>query len=733
MNLFAALFVFFVGPITVCCSTASKRRVTLIECPSDDLLAMVDLAKVADLALLLVDGSYGLQMETFEFLNLLQLHGFPKIAGVLTHLDNPRFRKNRTALQTVRKSVKQRLWTESHKGNKMFEFCGGVNGGKYKKTEVQRLALFVSRVKFRPLIWRNAHPYLLVDRIELVAQRGQNSKGDSQSSKEVTLFGYVRGSRLRGGGSVHLAGAGDFVLESDSVTALPDPCPLSSGSSQGIKNSVREKKKTASLHAPMADSGRVSVDREGGLSIELRTVNYTKKEMLPLINQADIGPESDTLGPNGQPTPVQLLRSMQDVSRGVDQQLKGAKGTLQLFAGDGEVDYNDSMSADDDGDGDGDDDSDDERTSEDGESNLNVEGSGNGEDDEENEVVEDEEQSDEESSDDNDDDVFDDDGDDNSSGGWSADEEVEEDFSKKEARLTLPTANATTKSSSRTDWMAEVYGTDWVNAPKKSSKNRTNFDNAENDDDDDLGGLFKLAGGNKLSKPALKEVDGVDSCRNFLTNQSNRESGQADILQLLQEWSIDEQSNETTHGEEDNDENSSDSSDDDADNDADVDEHDDGEESSSRDIVDMPLKNASKNLQLIHHLKLRYVTGGWLQSTLTAPEGTKDVLKTDESDDEEDATEKLNLKIDEDLRNLNANRKAAFKADFDLKYDKGKMVSTFVNKLIFSIIFGFRRERKERGVRKVTMWMGMMRATERWLIPMKKEVGSRRRKGLGEG
>ena len=129
---------------------------------------MVDLAKVADLALLMIDGSYGLQMETFEFLNLLQLHGFPKIVGVLTHLDSDRLRNNRSALQTIRKSVKMRLWTESHRGNKMFDFMGGVSGGKYRKSEVQRLALFVSRVKFRPLVWRNAHPYLLVDRVEVL-------------------------------------------------------------------------------------------------------------------------------------------------------------------------------------------------------------------------------------------------------------------------------------------------------------------------------------------------------------------------------------------------------------------------------------------------------------------------------------------------------------------------------------------------------------------------------------
>jgi hypothetical protein len=34
---------------------------------------MLDAAKCADLVLLLVDGSFGFEMETFEFLNLLQV------------------------------------------------------------------------------------------------------------------------------------------------------------------------------------------------------------------------------------------------------------------------------------------------------------------------------------------------------------------------------------------------------------------------------------------------------------------------------------------------------------------------------------------------------------------------------------------------------------------------------------------------------------------------------------
>ncbi len=39
-----------------------------------DLNGMIDAAKYADLVLLLVDGSFGFEMETFEFLNILQVH-----------------------------------------------------------------------------------------------------------------------------------------------------------------------------------------------------------------------------------------------------------------------------------------------------------------------------------------------------------------------------------------------------------------------------------------------------------------------------------------------------------------------------------------------------------------------------------------------------------------------------------------------------------------------------------
>ena len=91
---------------------------------------MLDVAKVADLVLLLVDASFGFEMETFEFLNILQVlrhppasahlslslslsrlqvHGFPKVMGVLTHLDV--FRSQRS-LRKTKKRLKNRFWTE---------------------------------------------------------------------------------------------------------------------------------------------------------------------------------------------------------------------------------------------------------------------------------------------------------------------------------------------------------------------------------------------------------------------------------------------------------------------------------------------------------------------------------------------------------------------------------------------------------------------------------------------
>ncbi|CAI5463862.1 unnamed protein product, partial [Closterium sp. Yama58-4] len=63
--------------------------------------------------------------ETFEFLNMLQVHGFPKVMGVLTHLDG--FRDPRK-LKKTKKTLKHRFWTEIYDGAKLFYLSGLIHG-----------------------------------------------------------------------------------------------------------------------------------------------------------------------------------------------------------------------------------------------------------------------------------------------------------------------------------------------------------------------------------------------------------------------------------------------------------------------------------------------------------------------------------------------------------------------------------------------------------------------------
>lgn len=63
---------------------------------------------------MLIDASFGFEMETFEFLNICQVHGFPRIMGVLTHLDA--FKNNKT-LRRTKNNLKHRFWTEVYQVN----------------------------------------------------------------------------------------------------------------------------------------------------------------------------------------------------------------------------------------------------------------------------------------------------------------------------------------------------------------------------------------------------------------------------------------------------------------------------------------------------------------------------------------------------------------------------------------------------------------------------------------
>jgi len=78
-----------------------------------DLHGMINASKGADLVLLMVGSAFEVEMETFEYLNLLQVQGFPKVMGMLTHLDSF---KDMEKLKKTKKALKHRFWAEIYHG-----------------------------------------------------------------------------------------------------------------------------------------------------------------------------------------------------------------------------------------------------------------------------------------------------------------------------------------------------------------------------------------------------------------------------------------------------------------------------------------------------------------------------------------------------------------------------------------------------------------------------------------
>lgn len=134
--------------------------------------------------------------------------------GVLTHLD--KFQNNKS-LRRIKKTLKKRFWTEVCDGAKVFYLSGMINGKlsapspslslflsphlfilclRYHKREVLNLSRFLAVMKFRPIIWRNTHPFVLVDRVEELTEP-EDIRRDPKCDRRVCVYGYVRGTYMK--------------------------------------------------------------------------------------------------------------------------------------------------------------------------------------------------------------------------------------------------------------------------------------------------------------------------------------------------------------------------------------------------------------------------------------------------------------------------------------------------------------------------------------------------------
>ncbi|OBA21322.1 DUF663-domain-containing protein [Metschnikowia bicuspidata var. bicuspidata NRRL YB-4993] len=317
------------GPITVV--SGKRRRLTFIEV-KNDLNSMIDAAKIADLVLLLVDGNFGLEMETMEFLNVAQHHGMPRVLGVATHLD---LFRSQSTLRTLKKRLKHRFWTEVYQGAKLF-YLSGVLNGRYPDREILNLCRFMSVMKFRPLKWRNEHPYLLADRVTDLTHP-QDIAANAKCDRRVAFYGYLHGTPLAAADAhVHIAGVGDYHVHS--VEKLPDPCPTpyfeqkmdelereaakaAADAGEDIVAPRRRRRKRLddkqkTIYAPMSDVGGVLVDRDAVY--------------------IDVGDKQSFVPGEARGEGERLVTDLQDVQKTMHERFAEGPG-LQLFSGSSQI------------------------------------------------------------------------------------------------------------------------------------------------------------------------------------------------------------------------------------------------------------------------------------------------------------------------------------------------------------------------------------------------------------
>lgn len=290
---------------------------------------MVDVAKVADIVLLMIDGNYGFEMETMEFLNVLSATGMPgNVFGVLTHLDL--FRKPQ-ALKDAKKRLKHRLWSELYNGAHLFYLSGVING-RYPDREVHNLSRFLSVMKNpRPLVWRNSHPYTVIDSFRDMTHPTKMEE-DKKCDRTIALSGYLRGTNFSSEGQrVHIPGLGDYTVAR--IQSLPDPCPTPQmeqalAKATGKTGRRRLDEKDKKLHAPMSDRSGLKIDgdaiwitREKGFTFnkdahptergEGEELIISLQEQKRLLGQTDDG--------------VQLFRGGEKISKVAEEEDTGRK------------------------------------------------------------------------------------------------------------------------------------------------------------------------------------------------------------------------------------------------------------------------------------------------------------------------------------------------------------------------------------------------------------------------
>jgi len=242
------------GPVTVV--AGRSRRVTFVEVPNT-LSAMCDMAKIADLVIIMVDGSFGFEMETFEFLNIAQIHGFPRVMGVVSHLDKMKTNKQ---LKRTKRLLRHRFWHEVAEGCKLVCLAPMING-MYRSSDVLKLHRLLVNTNPKVQNWKNSHGCVLLDRFEDITDAAELERSGDKCDRTIAFYGYVRGHAIKPGQAIHIPGVGDFDIAH--MSRQEDPCSGVVHNDKSAGNRLRHlSTKHKKIYAPHCDLGGVVFDED---------------------------------------------------------------------------------------------------------------------------------------------------------------------------------------------------------------------------------------------------------------------------------------------------------------------------------------------------------------------------------------------------------------------------------------------------------------------------------------
>lgn len=192
-------------------SSEYKLRATVLKAPHGDLLACMEMAKVADLIAFVTSASSSNEEDCYidafgsHCLSIFRALGLPSTAVLIRDLPSELKKKNDS-----KKVCTSSLSSEFPEDCKFYPAD--------TKDDLHKFLWLFKEQRFSVPHWRNQRPYLMAQKVDMVADNSIPGKCT------LLLSGYIRARSLSVNQLVHITGAGDFQLSK--IELLKDPCSL---------------------------------------------------------------------------------------------------------------------------------------------------------------------------------------------------------------------------------------------------------------------------------------------------------------------------------------------------------------------------------------------------------------------------------------------------------------------------------------------------------------------------